>query len=78
MLHRPRHPAGDSQSIDLTAENASVINLSDDTPLKQVKGKRRNAAALRGQTNTNSPGGSTASTVGTSERVLKSIKQEKP
>ena len=68
----------DSQSIDLTVENASVVDLSDVTPLKQVKGKRRNAATLGGKNGSDSPSSNIVSTVRAHERVLKSIKQEKP
>lgn len=68
----------ESQSIDLTLGSANVVDLSDDTPLAKAKGKRRSAAASGGKKGTDSPNASTASNVGSHERLLKSIKQEKP
>lgn len=69
--------AGSSQSIDLTQEN-STINLSDDTPLAQARGKRRIASTLRGDKTIDSPALTPGSTVHSDGRLLKAVKQEKP
>ena len=69
--------AATSQSIDLTQEN-STINLSDDTPLAQAKGKRRSSSTLRGDKAMDSPGVTSGSAVRSDGRLIKTIKQEKP
>lgn len=65
-----------SQSIDLTQEN-SPVNLGDDTPLAQARGKRRSTSSLRSEKGSDSPSITSGSAVRSDGRLLKTIKQEK-
>lgn len=67
-----------SHTIDLTQEQSAAVNLSDDTPIVQAKGKRRSTFALRSAKGCDSPGETSASTLRSDGRLLKTIKQEKP
>lgn len=68
---------GNSETIDLTVKRGNAVNLSEDTPLAQMRGKRRNAATIHGQKANESPTTSTTSTVASHERLLKNINKEK-